>query len=964
MTKQNRPSPDRSFVGSKLPWLIAVAALLVYVLTLNHWVSLNNLALVARTSGWMWGPELYTPVFYAFTFPLRWLSAAWIPLGFNLFSAVCGALALGLLARSVVLLPHDRTHDQRLREKSGNALFSGHLAWLPPLLAVLICGLQLTVWENSTTGSSDIFDLLLIAYILRCVLEYRLDERDSWMFRAALVCGAAMANNWIMVVLFPAFLVSLIWIKRLEFFNARFLLRLLLCGLAGTLFYLLLPTIHVLSGDPLMSFWAALKTNLAADKQAVLFFTSRAQLNVLVLLAVTSILPLLVIGVRWASNFGDPSKTGSAITTVIFHVAHAALLLVLIWVAFDPVFSPRRKGFSLSIFPYLSALSIGYLAGYFLLVFNTLPDRFGRTTTLQRALNKFSLIAIAVLLVVAPVGLLSRNLPQIRLTTSSALEDYTAQLIQSLPSKGVVLSDDSRKLVLAQAMLTRKGRAGDYLFLDTGMLTIPGYHSFQKARHPAKWPAGMEPQRKDGVGPNLLINLLLKFSDTNPIAYLHPSFGYYFEVFEQRPRGLSMELVRYPTNSISGPPLSESELAANEKFWADNQAAIERFAPFIAPPALTTNVTFAQVLNGRLSIPFQPNATAITLGSFYSQGLNNWGVQLQRASRLEAAQHRFRLAIELFPENLAAKNNLVFNRELRAGHSVEVRPTGPLEDELGRFRSWEHALRETGPFDDPTHCFSVGLAFAQGNLYRQAAQQLERVHAAAPDKVSPMFWLSRLYVMNQQPDKALVLINQIKNQLEDLAALGIRKIDLLQAEAGALYMSGKKVEADELLKNTVRQNLKDPQTLATVMQVSSVFKNYTNALFAVSQLLQIRPNDVPALLAMGVLSVQSGMPADAIDPLTRVISLQSTNYGAKLYRAIAYLNSEQVIEAQQDYESLQKSFPNSNEVNSGLAEVAWRRKDTNAAVRYYELCLKNVPLDSPQARFLADRINSLKSPAP
>jgi hypothetical protein len=51
-------------------------------------------------------------------------------------------------------------------------------------------------------------------------------------------------------------------------------------------------------------------------------------------------------------------------------------------------------------------------------------------------------------------------------------------------------------------------------------------------------------------------------------------------------------------------------------------------------------------------------------------------------------------------------------------------------------------------------------------------------------------------------------------------------------------------------------------------------------------------------------------------------------------------------------------------VNSGLGEIAWRRKDTNAAVHYYELCLKNLPVESKQAQFFADRINSLKAGSP
>jgi len=40
------------------------------------------------------------PVTFLVTGPLRWLPAPAIPFALNLFSAVCAALALGLLARS------------------------------------------------------------------------------------------------------------------------------------------------------------------------------------------------------------------------------------------------------------------------------------------------------------------------------------------------------------------------------------------------------------------------------------------------------------------------------------------------------------------------------------------------------------------------------------------------------------------------------------------------------------------------------------------------------------------------------------------------------------------------------------------------------------------------------------------------------------------------------------------------
>src|SRR5439155_25798238 len=107
------------------------------------------------------------------------------PLALNLFSMVCAVLTLALLARSVTLLPHDRTHPQRLREKSEFSLLTVRAAWLPPLLAVIVCGLQLTFWEHATSASGEMLDLLMFAYVIRSLLEFRIDERESWLTRAA-----------------------------------------------------------------------------------------------------------------------------------------------------------------------------------------------------------------------------------------------------------------------------------------------------------------------------------------------------------------------------------------------------------------------------------------------------------------------------------------------------------------------------------------------------------------------------------------------------------------------------------------------------------------------------------------------------------------------------------------------------------------------------------------------------------
>jgi len=105
MATRELTDPRKKFIPRILPWLLAAAAFVIYWLTLNRWVSLLNYQAVAKMSGWTWEPEIYNPVFFVVTYPFRWLPTAQIPVALNLFSAVCGALTLGLLARSVAILP-------------------------------------------------------------------------------------------------------------------------------------------------------------------------------------------------------------------------------------------------------------------------------------------------------------------------------------------------------------------------------------------------------------------------------------------------------------------------------------------------------------------------------------------------------------------------------------------------------------------------------------------------------------------------------------------------------------------------------------------------------------------------------------------------------------------------------------------------------------------------------------------
>ncbi len=255
-TPMNRP---RGFVISLLPWILAAAMLVVYLSVLSPRVSVANLAQIAELTDLNWQPNvMFGPVTFLITYPLRWLPMTVLPLAANLISVVCAVLSLALLARSVALLPQDRTQEQRDREPSEFSLLSLRSAWLPPVLAVLACGLSLTFWEHAVAATGEMINLLLFAYLIRCLLEYRVDQREAWLEKFALVCGIAVANSSGIVALLPCFLIAVIWIKGMSFFNVRFIIISIGCWLVGFSLILLLPLVGSLSHTRHLAFWDGL----------------------------------------------------------------------------------------------------------------------------------------------------------------------------------------------------------------------------------------------------------------------------------------------------------------------------------------------------------------------------------------------------------------------------------------------------------------------------------------------------------------------------------------------------------------------------------------------------------------------------------------------------------------------------------------------------------------------------------
>ena len=888
------------FVPDRLPWLIAAAALLVYLVTLNPWVRLDSVGNVSRVGGWDPGVTLQSPLLLLLALPLRLLPMSVQAVALNGLTAVMAALTLYLLARSVALLPFDRTREARLRERSDDSRLSLPAAWVPVVLAAALCAFQLSFWEHATAVTGEMLDLLVFAYLVRCLLEFRLDRRERWLLKFAFVYGLGVANNYAMIPFFPCALIAVIWVKGWEALDWKFWVRLVVAGLIGLLLYLFLPLMGLLRGDMPFGPFEHLRAILGMQKSSLQALPG----YVILILSFTSILPVFFLSIRWAEGTGDTSAAGAALTTFLVTGVQLVLLVGCGAVFFEMPWSGRRLGFGFALLPfyYLAALSVGYFCGYFMLIARSFRGR-SWTSGPKAADGRATAVAglAMAVMVAAPAVLLVRNYPALRVLNSGAMAQLADNMVASLPTQGVyVLADVAYDLLLLDARLHHARGANPHVLVHSRSLEFSRYHQQLAKRYPHRWPFAAElAGAPDPIDGTQLMTRIASLAASNEVYYLNPSFGYYFELVRLVPHGVAYRVEALRNETLTPPALTAKELTPTQEFW-------EKVAPGLASlrdhPGVLSGLQYPNV--------------------YYARALNHWGVTLQRQGNANAAARWFELAAQLNPKNQAARVNTAFNEALRKGGATPTEVT-PAVDLPAEYRTWNDLLLETGPLDDPRWTHTVAGVFARAGLYRQALIEFARVQTLAPTNTSVRLWRDNMEIMTR-----------------------LRLGDAAGAEKEALGLQ--------------TQFPRDPGVCEVLTQIYLATGRITNALASVERQLALAPADANGLLNKAAIHIQLAQFAQAIPPLDALLKLQPQNTPALLNRAIAHLQSGNLERAQADYLALLRFAPDSPAVQFGLGEIAVRQKDTGAALTYYGRYLKLGQKGSDEYKAVAQRFEELK----
>ncbi len=947
----------------RLPGAVALAALLIYGVTLCWGTTANGLALTANVAGWDWQPLLDQPLTWLLTLPLRILPTAWIPAGLNLFLALCAALTLGILARSVELLPWDC-----LPPKNRN-----WVKILPVLLAAGVCGLEFNFWHEATAGAGAMVNQLLLAAAIGCLLEYRAAKASRWLNAAAVIWGLGLTQNWVMQLCLPIFIAALIALRGKRFLKWSFLLRMALLGLAGFSIYALPAIFSGLNPHCGLSLGAAWLATLKASKGELrlLFFGLWTQHRLLTLVVILFYLvPILSALVRLPDRGSKNKSKLERFQLRLYRLVRGALLVACLWLAFEPSVGPQQilqhqfgAFLPLLSFTYLNALGIAYLAGNLLFALQVRPEP-GKLRGRARKINSWRRRSVPVLFAGAFTlvlfALAGRNAPAIWAGNRQPLENFGTLAAAALPPEGgILLGDDMTKLTAVQAALAHVNR-GPWLTVDLPALATADYRAALERQQPLGW---LTASNKHDLNALEQYRLLEQLAHARRIFCLSLVPGQLvLEQFYLQPAGPVAELKLFEPFQSSGPPLPAATLDEVEKNW--NRAWSEKMSALV-PAATQSHSVWCKMigrLDQHLALAAVPDLQSRQLADWYSTALDEWGVQLQRHDRLPAAQRRFEQALALSTNNLCARVNLECNTNFQAGRPLNLAGIEALGAQFNDLTQLARVMGQFGPMDQPAVCFLFGRECQLAGLPRQALQQLDRANRLAPAELPPKLAQAEIYSRYRQDDQVFERVKTMRSNLKILPAAEADpvsiELDVLEAKAWMSQTNAAKARG--ILQFILERHPNDPAAQSLVLSAYLSFGDLTNALQFVTRRLAAAPDNTDYLNQQAGILMELNQPQNALAVLDRALALTNLP-NLRLNHALACLQSGNLPQAEAEYRQLGAEPPDAFLVHLGLATIAERRQDTNLAIHQLEICLTNAPVGSARWAESRARLTFLKA---
>ncbi len=173
----------------------------------------------------------------------------------------------------------------------------------------------------------------------------------------------------------------------------------------------------------------------------------------------------------------------------------------------------------------------------------------------------------------------------------------------------------------------------------------------------------------------------------------------------------------------------------------------------------------------------------------------------------------------------------------------------------------------------------------------------------------------------------------------------------------ALFSVGQIEEAAITLRSYIagsrgKRVMEAKDVLALVDYISGKGDLRTSASIVQARLKQ-DPNDLPALMASGLMARSNGKYSEAASVFERIAAIDKQFPAA--HRQLAILYAGPLVNVQKAYDSGSKArpaFPNDPELTAAMGKTAYRRNDYQSAARLLAEALRTSPPDTEAHYFL------------
>ncbi len=580
----------------------------------------------------------------------------------------------------------------------------------------------------------------------------------------------------------------------------------------------------------------------------------------------------------------------------------------------------------------------------------------------MRTGNAVTAVALWIGAIAAPATLACVNFAHIRDFDRPVVSEYADELARTLPQKpAIVMADDPARLYLAMDACRRLGLPAQCVFVESPELNHREYVRYLAGRYPSlDKEIGDTTTMPEEINDAAVGNFLAHLAGRDPVYYLHPGFGKRFERVFMAPHRLGGIVLPDPTNALATLLLSRSDIGANQAFW--HGLEMEKLEPL---PELA-----------------KKNANARLIATYYSECLDYWGTELQKAATglglstqdkgalLKDAADQFQEALRLNPNNIMARANLQFNFQWRGIPNSEP-PLSVSEFSAQINQRWDYALNLMGPPDTPALNNRVGEFFGYSGFPIQAAHKFQRCLELSPKDPDGELNLAKSYIDLNQPDAALKLLGRAR------AGFAGNPLELIRVEALACATKGDFAGAEKLLAG---ERAKDPGNARFLGVMAEFYRRMgyfslregvkspsgkgefeKEAAGWFNKAIQTTDDQLKILNAAGadpdemndatLNKVEAEMTMKdyqaAIATLNGLLERDPKSNVARLNRAICEFELHRYDAAREDFLALEKLSRNpSPVVYAWLAKVAKATRDTESQIRYDRLFIDNARTDT------------------